>query len=193
MSSDNVLNEECLAEVFGIELGNTETFGDVFSTKDTDLVIKDANLPSTIIVPITGNFDLVDIQKATTVEDELQALLKQANGMLKGAQYLINTSPNAESIAAAAALITSITNLISEFNKTVLQAKRFSQIKDLEILKNKLKQENMHYKSELEKLNKPLGKGNTFNVQNNNYIAYKQEDVVKTIIQQQKSLLDINP
>jgi hypothetical protein len=58
-----------------------------------------------------------------------------------------------------------------------------------EKLKSKLRIMEMQAKAEIQKSLQPaidLGKGNNINIQNNNYVQYRQEDLVKILLNQNK-------
>jgi hypothetical protein len=115
------------------------------------------------------------------VDSELRELLKTCNDMVKSAKYLLDTSPDAETVAAGASMLTSVQNVIAEVNKSVLLTKKFKLTKELEEKKQQDRIEILNIRA---KQLKPqsLGQGNTINVQNNNLIAYSQEDIVKKIL-----------
>ena len=66
------------------------------------------------------------------LDRELKQLGETANQILASAQTMIHSTPNPETVAAASSLISSIGQLLSEFNKSVLIDKRFKQTRSLQ-------------------------------------------------------------
>ena len=175
----NILDPDKLDEIFNLGSDSTERFEE--PVIDIVATTVDSSKPAE---PPKESSDFID--------DEMKTLLSNANGIFKAAKYLIDTSPDAETVASASALIGSITSIISEFNKSILMTKRFKLTKELEDHKQKQKLEILQQKANQLKLD--MGKGNTYNTQINQLVPFNQESIVKTILQeqQQKQLEAVN-
>ena len=99
---------------------------------------------------------------------------------MDGAKYLIGASPDAESITAAASLISSLGTIMSEFNKSVLLKKKFNETTKIEKMKIKARKELVELRAQLDSKKLSIGDNNTF-VQNN-LVPFSQEDIIKSII-----------
>jgi len=124
----------------------------------------------------------------TYVDKQLKQLMTTSNEILKTAQTMIVAAPDAETISSASNMISSIGNLVSEFNKSVLMDKNFKKKVDLMDLKHKKDLEKERMKIEARKeligMRQPteqLGSGNTFIQNHNKIVAFSQEDIVKQL------------
>jgi hypothetical protein len=130
----------------------------------------------------------IDSSEDKDFDDQLKDLLENANSIMSAAKYLISTTPDAESIAAAASLLASINGIVSEFRKTTQMKKRFEYQKQLELLKIQAREKLQQEKIKADKEKIQIGDGNTINIQNNNMIPFSQEQVVN-IIEERRKLL----
>ena len=132
-------------------------------------------------------------KKEQFVENELKVLLKNASCMLAVAKDIVETTPDAETISSASNMINSVTNLINELNRNVLVDRRFHNQAKLEQIKVDGKKDLAKFKSQLDQAKAPnLGTGNTINVQNNHYVPFNQEDIVKSIMEAEKEKIIID-
>lgn len=123
-------------------------------------------------------------------DEQLKMLLKNANEVMGAAKYLINSTPDAESIAAAAGLLSSINGIVSEFRKTNQMRKRFEYQKKLEELKIEARERLMDKKIAADKDKIKIGDGNTINIQNNNMVPFSQEHII-SIIENRRKAIDV--
>jgi len=147
-----------------------------------EVVVREELIPQIVIEE-----DNSVCKKEQFVEDELKVLLKNASCMLAVAKDIVETTPDAETISSASNMINSVTSLINELNRNVLVDRRFHNQAKLEQIKVDGKKDLARYKSELDQKKPNLGSGNTINVQNNNYVPFNQEDIVKSIVQAEKT------
>lgn len=174
----NVLDIDKLDEIFNLGTDSTERLEPVIDVTPTPVDSDKTPEPPK--------------ESSDFIEEEMKTLLSNANGIFKAAKYLIDTSPDAETVQSAAGLITSITSIISEFNKSILMTKRFKLTKELEDHKQRARLEILQQRANQLKLD--MGKGNTFNTQINQLVPFSQEAIVKTILQEQeqKQLESVN-
>jgi hypothetical protein len=118
------------------------------------------------------------------IDEELKGLIDTARQIMDGAKYLIGSCPDADAIAAAANLISSLGTIMSEFNKSVLQKKKFHDQKQLEIMKINARTELVRLRAQLDTKKIAIGDNNT--IIQNNLVPYSQEDIIKNIIAEEK-------
>ena len=165
----NVIDTDNLSKIFGVEN----------QLQDDPITVLASTSPITPTIDISED-DEFDIQ--------LKELMKNANDILSAARYLINTTPDAESIASAASLISSINGIVSEFRKTSQMKKRFEYQKKLELLKIEARERMQNKRIEAEKDKVKIGDGNTINIQNNNMLPFSQEKIINIIEERKKTL-----
>jgi hypothetical protein len=120
------------------------------------------------------------------VEQEIKQLTITANQILATVHTMIHSTPDAETVSAASSLISSMTHLISEFNKSVLIEKKHRLNKELETMKINARMELAEKRGK-----KAIGDGNTF-VQDNRTVVISQEDLVKDLLNMDsKNLIDV--
>jgi hypothetical protein len=121
------------------------------------------------------------------IEREIKQLGVTANQILATAQTMIHSTPDAETVSAASSLISSITHLLAEFNKSILIEKKHKLNTQLETMKIKARKELAEMRSK-----KSLGEGNTF-VQDNRTVVISQETLVKDLLDmdQDDNLIDV--
>jgi len=142
----------------------------------------------------TQNVDNKPTNDTDTVEERLKTLLSTANTLLDDASGLISNTVSPEGIMAVSTMVNSVTSVISELNKTILIQHKFKANLDLEREKAKLRAELVRERMSLQtKKNNPLAvpssttDGNPLqggNYQQNNYLIYSQEDIVRKVLEQ---------
>jgi hypothetical protein len=138
-----------------------------------------------------SNDDALDLVGETTEEREVIDYMKSMYADIKEvigiAKFLVDTSPDAESLQGAARLFTSASQLLKELNKGVLEAKKQRFIERMEQTKIDARLHLVHVKSELDanKLTIPkVGEGGVVNItQNNNTVAFSQEEVIRQMLE----------
>ena len=165
-------NLEKLDEMFGLDKTTPEDISIIDTTEGDDLV------------PVNE----VQTEEDNFIDDELRELIDTCKKMMDGAKYLISCNPDAESIAAAANLVSSLGTIMTEFNKAVLLHKKFNRMEKLETMKIKSREKLVRLRAELDKQKIAIGDNNTF-VQNN-LVSYNQEDIIKNIIAEEKGTID---
>ena len=122
------------------------------------------------------------------IDNELKRLLDTANNLMDAAKFVVEQTPDPETVTAASSMISSVGHIISEFNKMVLMKERYREQTKLEKLKINARNRLAEFRAATQKQNLSLGEGNTFNIQNNNSIATSQEDIVKEILAAERQL-----
>jgi hypothetical protein len=163
--SGNILDIDGISKMFGVDNFN-ET---VEVNTRTGLQCKNSETLTEISTPEDPDFD-----------KQLKDLMVNANNVMSAANYLISSTPDAESIAAAASLLSSINGIISEFRKSNQMRKRFEYQKRLEEIKIEARERMFEKKIEADKEKIKIGDGNTINIQNN-MIPFSQEKIVEII------------
>lgn len=127
---------------------------------------------------------VIDMQKMDEDEryiaNKIKSLINSVEDQLSSVNYMISSSPEPETLTAAASLINASSGLLKELNKNRIEAKKNIMLIKLEKVKL-LKQR------ELQNSTVNLGKGNTINIQQNNtntntMISTSQEDIVRRLI-----------
>lgn len=140
-------------------------------------------------VPLDGN------NKEEYINNELAKLLKTSNDILNTAHEYIESSPDGENLSAAASIIKSTSDIISEFNKSILQEKRLKSIEEIEKMKIEAKEKMTRLRCEHDKQLK-IGDGNTINITNNQLIPFQQESIIRQLLVEEKNnknTIDIQP
>ncbi len=181
----NVLNKDGLDEIFDIE-SEHESFFDVEEITD-ELVDEE-----------TDSVKSLDGEEENEEEfylRNMKDLMEDVQGVIGAAKYLCDTSPDSETIIAAANMFTSASQLLKELNKSTMQLKRFEFLKDHENMKIKARMDLAKFKAQ-ENSKKLIMNGGTINIQNNNLnqngpeVPYCQESIVKNYLNS-KMLLKI--
>jgi len=177
MKKSKQMNNDVLNELFDLEIEPPKTYIDSIHEQENEQI---------------QDVDYVDVQ--------LKQLLQNSNDILDAAKTMILAAPdNPDLLSSTSNVISSIGQLITEFNKTVLLDKTYK--KKIEYLNEKHKKELEKEKMRIEArqnlalLKSPqtpqIGSGNTI-IQNNNYISYSQEDVIKELLALEKEEDDNN-
>ena len=112
------------------------------------------------------------------VDIEIKNLLEKANNFLDSANILVTSSPDPETISAAASMLNALTKVINEINKPVILKKKFKYQKELEEVKQNGRKELTELKSTLN--TKPsLPAGSTVYLQQNNKIDVNKKSSPK--------------
>ncbi len=183
----NILNKDGLDEIFDIE-SEHESFFDVEEITDE---LDDKETDS------LESFDDDENEEEYFLRN-MKDLMEDIQGVIGAAKYLCDTSPDSETIVAAANMFTSASQLLKELNKSAMQLKRFEFMNDLEKMKIKARMDLAKFKSE-ENNKKLIMNGGTINIQNNNMnlegggqVPYCQESIVKELLKQQNAIEDKN-
>ena len=180
----NVLNKDGLDEIFDIE-SEHESFFDVEEITD-ELDEETDNVKS---------FDDEEENEEEFYLRNMKDLMEDVQGVIGAAKYLCDTSPDSETIIAAANMFTSASQLLKELNKSTMQLKRFEFLKDHENMKIKARMDLAKFKAQ-ENSKKLIMNGGTINIQNNNLnqnepeVPYCQESIVKELLKQQNAIED---
>ena len=168
----NIVDTDGLDDFFGIEKVLEET--------KEKIVLENEFIPED------------DEQKAQAQEEyidkELKRLLDTANNLMDAAKFVVEQTPDPETVTAASNMISSIGHIITEFNKMVLMKEKYKEQTKLEKLKINARNRLAEFRAATQKQQIAMGEGNTFNIQNNNLVATSQEDTVKEILSQEKQL-----
>ena len=176
-----ILNKNGLDEIFDIE-SEHESFFDVEEITDelSELPDESEELKSS------------ENEEAYFLRN-MKGLMEDIQGVIGAAKYLCDTSPDSETIIAAANMFTSASQLLKELNKSAMQLKRFEFMKDHEKMKIKARMNLAKFKA-IENNKKLIMNGGTINIQNNNMnqngpdVPYCQESIVKELLKQQNAI-----
>jgi hypothetical protein len=180
------------SETFKIleQLGVKEVY---VEPENVNLMASDAGIPDDDIANELNNTVEADLEEMTTelskhkpkqmssvelVYEELNELIRIAKKILKAAEYLVDTSPDGESISGTASLINAVRNVIKEFTDLHRDSIKYEKMKELERFKVELKKELMEHKRALDS-----NKNSAVDVP---LVEYSQEELVKTILKMQK-------
>jgi len=160
-----------------------------FETSSLDVILSDADeiqevaeqqsdiSSQTPMLIGTQNQATVDVVR---VYNELSNLLSTGNNLLESAKYAVDQDPTQEGIlTGAAALLSTIKDVMKEFTKVHLQNIKFEQAKQLQLLKHNDRKDLVELKNTLDKTAQELPK---------DALAYTQEDIVRQIIESQEFL-----
>lgn len=141
--------------------------------------------------------DYEEVETNSYIDEELKDLINTCKEMMDAAKYLLSSAPDAESIAAAASLVSSLAAVMGEFNKAVLMKKRFNEMTKLEKLKIRSREKLAKLRARLSTQGTQglkIGDGNTFNVQQNNLnvVPFNQEQIINSIIKEEDSKLIVD-
>lgn len=157
---------------------------DLTEFEDVDMIVDEET-----DIDVINNDEELDLVGETSAEKEIMnemlLMLKEIKEIIGVAKFLLDTSPDNETIASAAKLFTSASQLMKELNKGVLDAKKQRFTERLEKIKIKARRELVERKAELESNRLPdLGDGATLNItqNNNNMVNFSQEDVIRKML-----------
>jgi len=119
------------------------------------------------------------------IDNEMKKLLKTSNRLMDTAQSLLEAAPDPDTVSAASSMISSISHLLSEFNKTRLIEKRHQNAYELEEMKISARRDLAEFKAQQKSLD--AGSGNTYIQQNS--ISMSQEELVDMLREQSKDIL----
>lgn len=135
----------------------------------------------------------VDINK---VYDELTALVKSGNEIFATIKIVIEQNPDPEMVTSAANMLIAIRDTLKEFTKIYSSQMRFSQQKDIEMIRINAKKDQLQFKFDKMKEiidakaalvtggNQKMLTGNDPNVQD--MVPYCQESVINDIMKSEK-------
>ena len=180
----NILNKDGLDEIFDIE-SEHESFFNV--EEITDELAEDE-------MDSLASFDDEDENEEEYFLRNMKDLMEDIQGVIGAAKYLCDTSPDSETIVAAANMFTSASQLLKELNKSAMQLKRFEFMKDHEKMRIKARMDLAKFKAQ-ENNKKLIMNGGTINIQNNNMslegqVPYCQESIVRELLKQQNTIED---
>lgn len=177
----NIIDDDKLNNIFNIDDIDVD---DIDLSDYTDEVDEVETMENTVEITKSKQVQpIIENDKTDTdfVNEELKGLLKTTHKLMDAASFVLNGTPDAETIASASTLVNSIKDVIAEINKSVLIEKRFKEQIKLE----KLKLDGKMLLEERKATNKKpeLGSGNTFiqNTTNNTITANSQEDIIDMI------------
>lgn len=169
---------------------NTEKLDEIFDIDTTEIsdisIIEDEREELDELIDGDDTFG----QDNSYIDEELKGLIDTCKQIMDGAKYLIGASPDAESISAAATLISSLGTIMSEFNKSVLLKKKFNETTKIEKMKIKARKELVRLRAQLDTKKLSMGDGNTINIQNNQLVPFSQESIVKNIIAEEQDVIE---
>lgn len=173
------VNSDGLSDIFDIEPDAnffendiTEDLTDEEIIENIDDNVKD--LPELNSEPIDPDSEYIN----TNLKD----MITDVKDIISAAKYLINSSPDENTITAASTLFSSAVGLLKELNKGVLQSRKERHTMAIEKLKISARHELAVFKNKSNPLN-AIGSGNTINIDNRQQqISFSQEDLVKQII-----------
>jgi hypothetical protein len=175
------VDAENLNDIFDIE--NDNSFfgkeGDVDSLLNSELKDDEVLIDSISVEPVTEQVvpsEEVD-PDIEYINNNLKEMVKDVKDIISAAKYLIDSSPDEHTIAAASTLFQSAVSLLKELNKGVLQSRKERHTMKLEQLKIKSRENLAVLKHKLNPL-KQLGSGNTINI-DNRQVSFTQEAVVR--------------
>jgi hypothetical protein len=173
--SNNIVNTDELNEFFNIDTSLTQT-----EDSNEMIVLQNEFIPKDDEEKVKEQEQYID--------NELKRLLDTANNLMDAAKYVVEQTPDPDTVTAASSMISSVGHIISEFNKMVLMKERFKEQTKLEKLKINARNNLAQFRASTQKQQLTLGEGNTINIQNNNLVSSSQEDIIAEIIAQEKLL-----
>lgn len=186
MAKTKQFDAEGMAEFFDIE-------NELVGFDDADIVIEDEEVFD-IVTTDQDDIDVeLDLVGETSVEkqimEEMLTMLKEIKEVIGVAKFLLDSSPDTETISSAAKLFTSASQLMKELNKGILDSKKQRFTERLEKIKIKARAELVERKAELEANKLPnVAEGGTLNITQNNMVAFSPEEVVRNMVVAQKDL-----
>jgi hypothetical protein len=186
MSKQKIFDKDGMDELFNI--GPVEDMVEETEVEETAVtpVEAESNLPTVLS---DEDEELVARTNENYVIDSLKEMYDDVQVVVAAAKYLIDSSPDADTIAAAGNLFQSASSLLKELNKGVLEHKRQRFTERLEKTKIKARMELAQFKAnhDLNKLPN-MGDGNTINIQNNNnMVQWNQESIIDSLVEKQKA------
>jgi hypothetical protein len=182
MSKKKIFDEEGMSELFDIP-------NEVASFGDADIAIVDEKETFELSTETDEDLDLIG---ETTEEREVVNFLKdmyqEVKEIIGVAKYLVEASPDAETIQSAAKMFASASQLLKELNKGILESKKQRFTERLERMKIDARTELMERKAELEANSIPstVAEGGVVNITQNNMVAFSQEDVIRQLSEMNK-------
>ena len=179
-----IVDTDGLGELFDIDLD-----ADFFENSLTDeQIIESIDTEDETKATAVSNTD--STSEAEYINTSLKEMVGEVKDIISAAKYLINSSPDEQTITASSTLFSSAAALLKELNKGVLQSRKERHNLELEKLKITARRELAVFKSK-SKTN-AIGSGNTFNIDNRQQqISFSQESVVKEIIKANKENQDL--
>lgn len=120
------------------------------------------------------------------IYDRLNELIQSGNELFDSVKMIIQDNPDGEMLSGASSLINSIKDIMKEFTKLHNMKMKFEQQKELEMIKARLKQDQILLKSQetqkliAKKLNMGSGSG-TLDNSPVDMVSYCQEEVIKAL------------
>jgi hypothetical protein len=181
MSKNKIFDEEGMSEFFDIP-NEVASFGDA----DIETDVKEPLELATI-----ENDEDLDLIGETTEEREvvdfLKDMYKEVKEIIGVAKYLVEASPDAETIQSAAKMFAAASQLLKELNKGILESKKQRFTERLERMKIQARSELVERKAEIETNKIPtVADGGVVNITQNNMVAFSQEDVIRQLSEMNK-------
>ncbi len=129
----------------------------------------------------------VSLDNVDSIYQQFGEMIESGNQVLSSVKMILEENPDGEMLSGASALMNSIKDMMKEFTKLYNMKMRFEQQKELEMMKARIKQEQILLKSQetqkllLQKLNPNQNPGISGQEAPLDMVSFCQEEVVKAM------------